>query len=648
MNPPEIDPAVVTNREELSLLVDAVQDYAIFLLSPEGEIRSWNLGASRIFGYEAADAIGKHFSMFYGPEDLEAHKPWRELEVARSEGRVEDEGWRLRKDGTRFWVLTVITALRDATGELRGFSKVTRDLTSRRNAEERLRQSEELFRLLVANVKDYAIFMLDPGGHIISWNAGAQRIKQYKPEEILGKHFSIFYPQVDIINKKPERELEIALRDGSVEDEGWRVRKDGTRFWANVIISAVFDAEHKLRGFAKVTRDVTARKEAEETQRALMAAREANRAKDAFLMTLSHELRTPMTAILGWARMLPSMSPSDPVFKEAIAAIGRSAKVQAQLIEDVLDVSRMVSGKLRLKVENIDIKTVLLSAMDAVRPSAEAKQIELVADIPKDIGMMYADSTRLQQIVWNLLSNAVKFTNKRGRVVLSARRGAGEIEVGVTDTGEGIDPSVLPHVFEAFWQAETPSTRVHGGLGLGLNIVRYLTEAHGGTVSAESEGRGKGARFCVILPTRALLETETPRLPPHHAHERAADMANLSGYNILVVDDDDESRDLITAVLRQAGATVTGVESAAKALAYTASNRADIVLTDIAMPHTDGYALQRTMRERGQLENTRIVALTAFPASVVSAEEAAFDSYLRKPIDPFELAARLREIVAPS
>ncbi len=638
----------MNHGEELSLLVDAVQDYAIFLLSPEGEIRSWNLGASRIFGYEAGEAIGKHFSMFYGPEDLEAHKPWRELEVARSEGRVEDEGWRVRKDGARFWVSTIITALRDAKGELRGFSKVTRDLTARRAAEERLRQSEELFRLLVANVKDYAIFMLDPGGHIISWNAGAQRIKQYKPEEILGKHFSIFYPQVDIINKKPERELEIALRDGSVEDEGWRVRKDGTRFWANVIITAVYDAEHKLRGFAKVTRDVTARKEAEETQRALMAAREANRAKDSFLMTLSHELRTPMTAILGWSRMLPTMDPNDPVFKEAISAIGRSAKVQAQLIEDVLDVSRMVSGKLRLKVENIDIKTVLLAAMDSVRPSAEAKQIELVADLPKDIGMMYADSTRLQQIVWNLLSNAVKFTNKRGRVVLSARRGAGEIEIGVKDTGEGIDPSVLPHVFEAFWQAETPSTRVHGGLGLGLNIVRYLTEAHGGTVTAESEGRGKGARFCVVLPTRAVRETETPRFAPHEAREHVADMANLSGYNIVVVDDDDESRDLITAVLRQAGATVTGVESAAKALAYTASNRADIVLTDIAMPHTDGYALQRSLRERGDLEHTRIVALTAFPASVVSAEEKAFDSYLRKPIDPFELAARLREIVAPS
>jgi PAS domain S-box-containing protein len=647
MNPPSDRSDVVTHREELGLLVEAVQDYAIFLLGPEGDIRSWNAGAARIFGYEPSEAIGKHFSLFYGPDDLEARKPQRELEVARTEGRVEDEGWRIRKDGTRFWVSTVITALVE-DGELRGFSKVTRDLTARRAAEERLRQSEELFRLLVANVKDYAIFMLDPSGHIISWNAGAQRIKQYKPEEILGKHFSIFYPQIDVLAHKPERELEIALRDGSVEDEGWRVRKDGTRFWANVIITAVYDAEHKLRGFAKVTRDVTARKEAEETQRALMAAREANRAKDAFLMTLSHELRTPMTAILGWSRMLPAMSPTDPAFNEAIAAIGRSATVQAQLIEDVLDVSRMVSGKLRLKVESIELKPVLLAALDAVRPSADAKQIELATDFPQNLGTMFADSTRLQQIVWNLLSNAVKFTHKGGRVVLSARREAGEVEIGVTDTGEGIDPSVLPHVFEAFWQAETPSTRVHGGLGLGLNIVRYLTEAHGGTVTAESAGRGKGARFCVTLPTRALREAEAPRPMRRQSPEHAAPMANLTGYNILVVDDDAESRDLVTAVLRQAGASVTAVQSAAQALAYTAHNRADIVLTDIAMPQTDGYTLQRTLRERGDLEHTRIVALTAFPASVVSAEEKAFDSYLRKPIDPFELAARLREIVAPS
>jgi PAS domain S-box-containing protein len=643
---PPYDPTdVATHREELALLVDAVQDYAIFLLSPEGRIRSWNLGAERIMGYEAREAIGQHFSIFY-VDDEKGTKPARELEVARDEGRVEDEGWRVRKDGTRFWASTVITALREAGGELRGFSKVTRDLTKRREAEEQLRQSEQLFRLLVASVNDYAIFMLDPGGHVISWNAGARRIKQYEPQEILGKHFSIFYPEVDIKAQKPERELEIAVRDGRVEDEGWRIRKDGSRFWANVIITAVFDANHNLRGFAKVTRDITARKEAEETQRALLAAREANRAKDAFLMTLSHELRTPMTAILGWSRMLPTMKPADPLFNEAIAAIGRSAKVQAQLIEDVLDVSRLVSGKMRLDIEALDVKPVLHAALDAVRPSADAKGITLVTNLPPDLGTISADPTRLQQIVWNLLSNAVKFTPKGGRVELSAHRSGSDVEISVIDNGEGIEQSVLPHVFEAFWQAETPSTRVHGGLGLGLSIVRYLAEAHGGTVSGESEGRGKGARFSVTLPIRALRESDAHPLVRHDVDDHVPAMANLSGYRILVVDDDDESRELIAAALRHAGASVTAVESAAKALAYTAGNRADIVLTDIAMPHADGYELQRRLRERGDLANTRIVALTAFPANVVSADEKEFDSYLRKPIDPFELAARLRELVA--
>jgi PAS domain S-box-containing protein len=648
MKPPNERLDVATHREELTLLVDAVQDYAILLLGPQGDIRTWNLGARRIMGYEAQEAIGMHFSAFYLPEDIAAHKPERELEMAGSEGRTEDEGWRLRKDGTRFWASTVITALHGSSGDLRGFSKVTRDLTARRLAEETLRESEELFRLLVASVNDYAIFMLDPGGHVISWNAGARRIKQYEPEEILGKHFSIFYPEADVRAKKPERELEIAVREGRVEDEGWRVRKDGSRFWANVVITAVYDAEHRLHGFAKVTRDITERKDAEETQRALVAAREANHAKDTFLMTLSHELRTPMTAILGWSRMLPTMTPTDPMFREAVAAIGRSAKVQAQLIEDVLDASRMVSGKLRLNIETIDLKPVLYAAVDSVRPSADAKQIALVMNIPPDIGTISTDPTRLQQIVWNLLSNAVKFTAKGGRVELSATRHNGsEIEVAVTDTGEGIEPSVLPHVFEAFWQAETPSTRVHGGLGLGLSIVRYLAEAHGGTVTAESEGRGKGARFAVALPIRALRESDAGPPIAHEAPESITTMANLSGYRILVVDDDDESRDLIAAALRHAGATVTAVESAAKALAHTAGHHTDIVLTDIAMPNTDGYELQRRLRERGDLETTRIVALTAFPATVVSADEKEFDSYLRKPIDPFELAARLRELVAP-
>jgi PAS domain S-box-containing protein len=342
--------------DDLALLVDSVRDYAMLLLSPDGEIQSWNAGAEAITGYSPAEAIGRHFSLLYLPEDIASKKPQRELEVALEKGRVEDEGWRRCRDGTQFWTNTVITALREEDGSLRGFAKVARDMTARRRAEEALRQSEEVFRLLVASVKDYAIFLLDPQGVITTWNAGAQRIKGYTPEEIIGRHFSTFYPEDDIRDRKPERELEIASEYGSVEDEGWRLRKDGTRFWANVVITAVHDEHGKLRGFAKVTRDMTERKRADEMQRALFeqrearfhaeeerrhaeasyrVAQEANRAKDEFLMTLSHELRTPMTAILGWSRLLPTMSPSDTGFREAIASIARSAQLQARLIDDV-------------------------------------------------------------------------------------------------------------------------------------------------------------------------------------------------------------------------------------------------------------------------------------------------------------------------
>ena len=654
---------LASHAQELALLVDAVQDYAIFVLSPKGEISSWNLGANRIFGYEEAEIAGRHFSIFYPPE-LSA-RPAEELRIATEQGRVEDEGWRVRKDGSRFWTNTVITALRDKDGTLLGFGKVTRDLTERRAAEEQLRHSEEMFRLLVDSVRDYAIFMLDPNGYIISWNRGAERLKQYKSDEIIGKHFSVFFPQEDLDNQKPARELAVAVREGRTEDEGWRVRKDGTRFWANVILTAVFDATGTLRGFAKVTRDITAQKEAAETRRALLeqrearlhaeeekrraesgyrVAQEANRAKDEFLMTLSHELRTPMTAILGWARMLPNMQPGDPTFKDAVAAIGRSAQLQARLIDDVLDVSRIVSGKLRLRLETVDIVPVLQAAVDSVRASANARQITLATDFEPNLGAITVDPTRLQQMVWNLLTNAVKFTPKGGRVELTAKRTVSQLQISVIDTGEGIDPRFLPHVFEPFRQAETPSTRTHGGLGLGLSIVRYLSEAHGGNVVAESAGRGQGACFTISLPIRSVRKTE-PGTMPIQADSSLPQLASLSGRHILVVDDDQEGRELISTVLRQAGANVTAVDSATAALEYVDRNQPDIVITDIAMPEMDGYALQRRLRERQQLAAMPIIALTAFPASAVSADEKAFDLYLRKPIDPFELTEILSRLV---
>jgi PAS domain S-box-containing protein len=650
-----------TKIEELALLVDAVGDYAIFLLSPKGEIRSWNLGAERIMGYQPSEILGKHFRQFYGQEDLAAKKPERELEVAGREGRIEDEGWRIRKDGTRFWANTIITSLRDDSGAIRGFAKVTRDLTRRREAEQALKHSEEIFRLLVSSVKDYAIFMLDPGGHVATWNEGAHRIKGYEPEEIIGKHFSIFYPEDVKKSGWPEEELRIAREKGSVEDESWRLRKDGSRFWASVVITAIYGEDGVLRGFAKVTRDLTERKRAEETQKALLdqrearlkaeaerhraeasfrAAEEGNRAKDEFLMMLSHELRTPMTSILGWARMLPRLSPDDSVFAQAIAAIGRSAQVQARLIDDMLDVSRIVSGKLRLSLENVDPAKLLNAAVETVRATAEARSIKLTVSIAPDIGKLVADPTRLQQVFWNLLSNAVKFTPKGGRVTVEASRTGSQFHVAVTDTGEGIEPRFLPHVFEPFRQAENASTRSHGGLGLGLSIVRHIVEAHGGTVAAQSEGREQGSTFTVRLPIRAVT-VESAETRPAGAN---AD-SQLAGANILLVDDDRDTRDVIRVVLQSAGANVVAVDSVAAAGAELAHSRPDIIVTDIAMPTVDGYQLAKQIRENPKMRGVKVVALSAFSAGkAAGGESELFDEYLTKPVEPTDLISALARI----
>jgi PAS domain S-box-containing protein len=655
----EADEKIRQSEEVLRLIVDAVQDYALMVLSPTGEIRSWNRGGTRVFGYEEDEAIGRNFSMFYSPEDIAARKPQKELEVALRDGRIEDEGWRIRKDGARFWVNTIITPLYDETGHHIGFSKVTRDLTLRREAEEKLRQSEEMFRLLVSSVRDYAIFLLDPEGRIATWNTGAQRIKGYTPTDIIGKHFSIFYPPEDIAANKPERELAIAREKGVYEEEGWRLRKDGSRFWANVVITAVFDSHRVLRGYAKVTRDITERKEAEETARALLqqrearlqaeeerrrtdaayrAAQEANRAKDEFLMTLSHELRTPMTAILGWSRLLPTLAVDDDIFREAVASIARSAEVQATLIDDVLDLSRIVSGKLRLTVDNVDVTKTLEAALQTVRPSADAKGIRLVTDFDGLQGTIVADATRLQQVIWNLLSNAVKFTPRGGQVTTSARQTASKLQIKVTDTGEGIAPSFLPHVFEPFRQAENPSTRVHGGLGLGLSIVRYIVEAHGGEITADSEGRGKGATFSVTLPIRSLAVTNpaAPWVATAMAH-RKIQGHELKGVKILILDDDREGREMVKAVLRSAGATVMAAATAREAFEELARQTPDVIISDIAMPEIDGFAFERQLHATPGFENIKVIALTAFPRPTLNVEKSAFAMYLSKPIDPFDL-----------
>jgi hypothetical protein len=487
--------------DQLRLLIETVQDYAILTLDVHGHIASWNKGAERIKGYRAKDILGKHFSTFYPPEDVARGKPQWELEVATREGRFEDEGWRVRKDGSRFWANVVITALFDEDGTLRGFGKVTRDLSLRKQEEERLRQSEARFRMLVENIRDYAIFMMDPGGHIASWNKGAERIKGYRAEDILGKHFSTFYPPEEVARGKPQWELEVATREGRFEEEGWRVRKDGTRFWANVVITALFDETGTLRGFGKVTRDVTHRRQAEEA-RELERLREAVRTRDEFLSVASHELKTPLTPLqLKLTAMLRAIElhPEAPLSAERVARDLDLARRQvhklADLIEDMLDVSRISVGKLHLNPEPLDLAPLVREVVIRYTPQAAQAGCSVEVEAAAPVEGTW-DRRRLEQVVTNLLANALKYGAGKP-VHMRVGVEAGQAVLTVRDEGIGISPEHQPHIFERFVRAV--SERNYSGMGLGLFITREIVHAHGGTLGVQSE-LGKGALFTVTLP----------------------------------------------------------------------------------------------------------------------------------------------------
>jgi hypothetical protein len=487
------------------LLVQSVDDYAIFALDPDGYILSWNAGAQRFKGYTADEIIGKHFSIFYPPEKIEERFPQFELKEAARVGRFEDEGWRIRKDGSRFWANVVITALHDPSGRLVGYAKVTRDLTERRMAEEALRESEERFRLIVQSVRDYAIFMLDPTGHISTWNAGAERIKGYTADEIIGKHFSIFYPQEDLDAGKPAKELEIATRTGVYEEEGWRLRKDGSRFWANVLITALRKPDGSLAGFAKVTRDLTDRRAAQE--RAIEAARqaaasdEANRAKSDFLAAMSHELRTPLNAIGGYTDLL-AMGVRGSLTEEQIEDLQRIKRSQQHLlgiINDILNFSRLEAGQATYDLGPVPLSAVIDTVGQMIQPQAVAKGIALdVRECPLSV-IAWADRAKVEQILLNLLSNAIKFTHE-GSVSLDCDFHDGErVAIKVTDTGIGIPADQLDKIFEPFVQVGRSLTQPHEGTGLGLAISRDLAVAMGGDIVVKSELE-RGSQFALILP----------------------------------------------------------------------------------------------------------------------------------------------------
>ena len=656
------------SEQRFKLLVESVREYAIFMLDPGGHVLTWNAGAERFKGYRAHDIIGQHFSRFYPQEALDRGLPAQELRIASETGVFEDEGWRVRKDGTLFWANVVITAMRDAQGDLVGFSKITRDLTQRRAHEEDLRRSEERFRLLIEGVSEYAIFMLDANGRVATWNSGAERIKGYTATEIIGQHFSTFYPEEARASGWPEHELQVAAEKGSFVDNGWRLRKDGTTFWANVTITALRDDTGHLLGYAKLTRDMTETKRVEAMEfvnqqreemldaerSARMAAQRSTRLKDEFLATLSHELRTPLSAILGWTQvLLKEGTPKGPdLQKRAIDVIDRNARAQVKLIDDLLDLSRIMTGKLRLDLHQISFASVVEAAVDSAMPSAAAKDIRLKAILGASRDVVSADGARLQQVVWNLLTNAIKFTPKGGQIQVLLQRVNSHLELSVSDTGIGIPASYLPQVFDRFSQKDSSTTRAFGGLGLGLAICKQLVELHGGSIKAASQGEGKGATFSVQLPL-SIIQLDDESSPRIHPTAETSPRENLSiprldGVHIFIVDDEPDARDLLRTVLEDQGAEVTSFGSAQDALAALKTKKPTVLICDIGMPKIDGYQLIRTLRaEESRSDRIPALALTAFARAEDRKRSlvAGYQAHLAKPFDVGELILVVADLV---
>jgi PAS domain S-box-containing protein len=513
-------------------------------------------------------------------------------------------------------------------------------------------QAEGLRQVLAAIVEssDDAIIAKTLDGVITSWNRSAERIFGYTAVEIIGRHISILKPpehSEDVIQILEH----IRLGERVNHFETKRCTKDGRIIDVSLSVSPIRDADGKIVGASKVARDITERKRAEqERERLLAAAEAANRMKDEFLATLSHELRTPLNAIVGWARILRSGKVDAHDLEEGLAAIERNSQVQAQLVEDLLDISRISSGNLRLDVQRLKISEVIDAALAAVMPAANAKGIRIHKVLDSLAGPVTGDFARLQQVVWNLLSNAVKFTHKGGQVQVLLERVNSHVEISVIDTGMGIRPEFLPHVFDRFRQADATTTRRHSGLGLGLAIAKQLVEMHGGTIRAKSPGEGQGATFTVSLPIIVVHperpEAEKVRPKEADATEELGLEGALAGLKVLVVDDEPDAQQLIRRVLEDCKAEVALATSAAAALELLGSFRPDVIVSDVGMPEQDGYDLIRQVRANYSAKQLPAAALTAFARTEDRKQTllAGFQTHIAKPVDPAELTAAVASL----
>jgi PAS domain S-box-containing protein len=615
------DDTFSTKDGRYRLLVEAIRDYAIYMLSPQGIVTSWNRGAARFKGYQSHEIIGQHFSVFYTEEDRKSGLPQRVLETAEREGVFETEGWRVRKDGTRFWAHVVIDPVRSETGELVGFAKITRDLTERKDAADALRRSEEQFRILVQGVTDYAIYMLDPQGRITNWNVGAERLKGYKPDEIIGENFARFYSEEERAKGIPYNNLRIAEREGRFEKEGWRIRKDGSQFWANVVIDPVRDESGNLIGFAKVTRDFTERRQA---QLALEQAREAlfqaqkMEAIGQLTGGVAHDFNNLLMAILGSLELVRKRLPNDPKITPLIDNAVLAGKRGASLTQRML----MFARRQPLNPEPTDL-VLLLNGMRELFQRSIGPDIRIEMRFPIALPLVRADPNQLESAVLNLCLNARDAMPDGGLITISGEEAQHEQMTGrcvllsVKDNGAGMDDDTLARASEPFFTTKG----IGKGTGLGLAMVKGFVEQSGGRLLIRSEV-GKGTTVELWLP---IAENASQSV---RVEDDEDEPINIEPLVVLAVDDDPLVLMNASAMLEDLGHTVVTATSGAEAVeVLDRIAKVDLLITDQAMPNMTGLQLAAVVEE--QWPEVPIIIATGYDEMATSAH-GRFEK-LRKP-----------------
>lgn len=625
----------MTAESRFKLLVSGISDYAIYMLNPEGVVVSWNAGAQRFKGYTADEIIGEHFSRFYTPEDRESGLPAKALETALTEGKFEAEGWRVRKDGTQFWTSVVIDPIYDTTGQHIGFAKITRDVTDRRNAQEALRESEQRFRMLVQGVTDYAIYMLSPTGEVTNWNLGAERIKGYSAEEVIGTSFARFHTPEDQAAGTPAVALATAAKVGRFEREGWRLRKDGSRFWAHVIIDAIYNDDGTLAGFAKITRDITEKKEAAEAlERANAALFQSQKMEAIGQLTggIAHDFNNLLSVISNGLEVLP-LKTDGPNDLKLVESMKRAVNRGATLTQQLLSFARQ--QPLRPEKQNLNS---VINGFEAVLRRAGNSTIAFNVNLAADLLLVMVDVPRFETALLNLVVNARDAMPSGGgisiatsNVTLSDQQVAGlsagrYVKVAVSDTGSGMPPEVIARAFEPFFTTK----EVGKGTGLGLSqVYGFMQQSEGGVVIESAIGQGSTINLYLPALDESAGDTSS--------------IAEDSSEKALVVDDEPDVMETAAALFRSIGYEVFTANNGLAALEILQRTKdISVLFSDVMMPSMTGIELAKRARELRP--DMKILLASGYPLPALKAQHSGIDefTFMNKPYKLAELAKKLR------